>query len=75
MVNWTATDIDTYQATLNGLELSIAPAAYGTWSFLISRDGRAVTGGNCRDLDEAKEAAVRRAEKYSTPSTLGSPVT
>ena len=74
MVNWTATDTDTHQATLDGLELSIAPAAYGTWSFLISRDGRAITGGNARTLDEAKEAAVGAVERYATPSTQGSPV-
>ena len=65
MVKWTVADPHTYQATLNDLELSIAPAAYGTWSFLISKDGRAVTGGNCRDLDESKEAAVQRAEEYT----------
>ena len=65
MVNWTVTDTHTHRATLNGLELFIAPAAYDTWSFLISRDGSAVTGGNCRDLDEAKAAAVQRAEGYT----------
>ena len=74
MVNWTVTDTHTYQATLNGLELSIAPAAYSTWTWLLSRDGRAVTGGNCRELDGAKEAAVRAAEKYATSSATRNPV-
>ncbi len=65
MVNWTVTDPDVYRATLGNLELSIFPAAYGTWSFLISRGGRAVTGGNARTLDEAKEQAIGAAERYN----------
>lgn len=62
MINWTVTDTHTYQANLNDLKLTIAPAAYDTWAWLLSRDGRAVTGGSARDLNEAKEAAVRAAE-------------
>ncbi len=65
MVKWTVTDTHTYRATLNGLELSIAPAAYGAWSWLLSKDDRAVTGGNARDLNEVKEVAVQRAEEYN----------
>jgi hypothetical protein len=66
MVNWTITDPHVYRATVKDLELSIAPAAYDTWSWLLSRSGRAITGGNARTLDEAKAAAVRAAEGYAS---------
>jgi hypothetical protein len=68
MVNWTVTDPYVYRANINDLELSVAPAAYDTWSWLLSRSGRAITGGNARTLDEAKAVAERAAEKYATPS-------
>jgi hypothetical protein len=65
MVNWTVTDPHVYRATLEGLELSVASAAYDTWSWLLSRSGRAITGGNARTLDEAKAVAEQAAEKYN----------
>jgi hypothetical protein len=66
MVNWTVTDPHTYCANMNGLELTVASAAYQTWSWLLSRDGRALKGGNARELDEAKGQAVEAAGAYTS---------
>jgi hypothetical protein len=62
MINWQETAPDTYRATVGETDIVISPTAYATWTWLLSKDGRAVKGGNCRALEEAQERAVKAVE-------------
>ena len=61
MITWQETAPNTYETKVGDKDIKIFDAAYGTWTYLLSRDGRATTGGNCRTLEEAKEEAKEEA--------------
>jgi hypothetical protein len=62
MVNWLETAPNFYVASTPDSRFVVGLTAFGTYSWLLSRGGRAVTGGNVATLDEAKEAVIRAAE-------------
>lgn len=62
MANWQEIAPSTYETKVGDIDIMISEAAYGDWTYLLSKDGRAIEGGNCRTLEEAQEEAVRSAE-------------
>lgn len=51
-----------YETKVGDTDIMISEAAYNSWTYLLSKDGRATKGGNCRMLEEAQEGAVKAAE-------------
>jgi len=59
MIDWLETAPGFYVAATTDSHLAVGLTAFGTYSWLLSRGRRAVTGGNVATLDEAKAAAIR----------------
>lgn len=57
MVTWQEIAPNSYETKIDDIDIMISEAAYGTWTYLLSKDGRAIKGGNTRTLEEAQRAA------------------
>lgn len=62
MTTWQEIAPNTFETKVGDTNIKIFDAAYGTWTYLLSKGSRATKGGNCRTLEEAQEGAVRAAK-------------